>query len=375
MDLIQRLLFDSEFSPHAVCLLWRPDLLLLHGGADALIALAYFTIPIVIVRATRVRPDLIDPRLAKLFAAFILTCGLSHVAGLATLWLPIYGIEGAIKMVTALVSLYTAYRLAVLFPQFVSLPSRAELARAEAQALMTEREARATKAENQRLADFAHTASHDLRAPLRNVTAISGFLREDLAERGVKDPEIDEHIDLMAGQIEQMENLTQDLLDYARSGSASGELEELDLREVVEKTVDLVLPPEGFHVATEGDLGGVHANRVEVELILRNLIGNAIKHHDREAGRIVIRALGLRDGHFRFEVEDDGPGIPGDAKERIFQPFTKLKTGRSAPGSGLGLATVKLALEARGGTISARSGADGRGAIFTVDLGQPAMAL
>ena len=140
MDNLQSYLFGAEFIPHAVCLLWRPDLLFLHGGSDLMIAVAYFTIPAVILKAVRARPDLMNKQVAALFAAFILACGLSHVAGLVTLWLPLYGFQGLIKLTTALVSIYTAYMIVRLLPGFLSLPSKQELAQKEAALIVEARE-------------------------------------------------------------------------------------------------------------------------------------------------------------------------------------------------------------------------------------------
>ncbi|MEO6377061.1 MAG: sensor histidine kinase, partial [Caulobacteraceae bacterium] len=100
-------LFDTaRFTPHGFCLLWRPDLVFLHVVSDAVIALSYFAIPVAIGIFVKRRLDL-EPehrRIAVLFAIFITACGLTHVAGIVTLWAPYYGIQALIKVVTAIVS-------------------------------------------------------------------------------------------------------------------------------------------------------------------------------------------------------------------------------------------------------------------------------
>ena len=128
LDYILELFGSAQFVPHAVCLLWRPDLLIMHGSSDVMIAGAYFAIPILIVRAVRARPDLLNRQVAWMFAAFITACGLSHLAGLITLWVPAYGFQGVIKVATAAVSIYTAWQLARLMPGFLALPTTEQMA-------------------------------------------------------------------------------------------------------------------------------------------------------------------------------------------------------------------------------------------------------
>jgi PAS domain S-box-containing protein len=119
------------FMPHGMCLLWRPELMGLHIVSDALIALAYFTIPFAILRFVRGRTDL-EPKhraLALLFAAFIAFCGMTHVVSIIVLWVPIYIIEGWLKAVTAIASVATAGFLTALVPQVLRLPSAESMRR------------------------------------------------------------------------------------------------------------------------------------------------------------------------------------------------------------------------------------------------------
>ena len=124
------LLGAAAFVPHGYCLLWRPDLVALHAVSDGVTAIAYFSIPAAILVFLSRRPDLDYPGLAALFATFILACGLTHVADLTTLWWPIYGVEGLMKAVTALVSITTAAVVWRLIPHALTLPSPAQLRQA-----------------------------------------------------------------------------------------------------------------------------------------------------------------------------------------------------------------------------------------------------
>lgn len=121
----------QTFMPHGMCLLWRPELLLLHVASDALIAAAYFAIPFGIAAFVRGRHDL-EPRhraVAVLFAAFITLCGFTHVASIVVMWYPYYTSEGWLKAATATVSVVTAgYALAII-PALLRLPSAKALQR------------------------------------------------------------------------------------------------------------------------------------------------------------------------------------------------------------------------------------------------------
>src|SRR6202023_1714370 len=119
----ERILDSSMFSPHGLCLLWEPELIWLHVGSDALIAMAYFSIPFALAIFVSKRRDLKFGWVYWAFGVFILACGLTHVLSIYTLWVPIYGIEGLVKAVTAAASLFTAGALWPLLPKILTIPS------------------------------------------------------------------------------------------------------------------------------------------------------------------------------------------------------------------------------------------------------------
>lgn len=119
--------------PHGHCYLWDPGLVGLHVASDALIAIAYFSIPLALIHFVRQRKDLPYPWLFQLFGAFIIACGLTHVMEIWTLWHPIYWVSGILKASTAIISLTTAIALIPVIPQALLLPSRQELEQAKNQ--------------------------------------------------------------------------------------------------------------------------------------------------------------------------------------------------------------------------------------------------
>ena len=127
MDALQAFVFASSYIPHGHCYLWQQSLVSLHVMSDALIAIAYFSIPVMLVYFVRKRADVPFRGVFFLFGLFIVSCGTSHLASIWTLWYPAYWIEGVIKAITALVSLYTALTLFPVLPQALALPSPEKL--------------------------------------------------------------------------------------------------------------------------------------------------------------------------------------------------------------------------------------------------------
>jgi hypothetical protein len=155
-------IFDNaDLSPHGFCLLWRPELIWLHITSDSIIALSYYSIPLELTYFVIERRDLVFGWMFWLFSIFILACGTTHVFEILTLWYPLYGVEGAIKLATALASIITAAILWPLLPRALALPSPAMLAQ-------TNQELSAQIAErNQALATLRESEERALSETLR----------------------------------------------------------------------------------------------------------------------------------------------------------------------------------------------------------------
>jgi PAS domain S-box-containing protein len=150
----------ADFTPHGFCLAWDPGLIWLQAGSDLLITAAYYSIPAALLVFLRRRKDLAFRPVFGLFAAFILACGTTHLFAVITLWQPVYWLDGAVKAVTAALSIATAIVLWPLIPRALALPSATEL-----------------RALNQRLAhevaerDAAMHQLHESQAKLRQLYA------------------------------------------------------------------------------------------------------------------------------------------------------------------------------------------------------------
>lgn len=117
----------DTLSPHGICLFWRPELIWTHVAADALIGLAYFSIPLALAVFVRSRPDVRFGWVVWMFVAFIMLCGVTHFISIWTLWHPDYAIEAVVKAATAIASVATALALWPLLPKIIALPSPASL--------------------------------------------------------------------------------------------------------------------------------------------------------------------------------------------------------------------------------------------------------
>ena len=212
---------------------------------------------------------------------------------------------------------------------------------------------------NEELEQFAYVASHDLKAPLRGIENLVSWIEEDL--EGSLDGDVKTNMDLLKSRVRRLESLLDDLLAYSRAGRADVAFSEVDTRALVEELTALVSPPEGFSIAASDDLPTLKAAKAPLTQALQNLIGNAIKHHDRPAGgHVWVDALPAAD-MVEFVVTDDGAGIPQEFRERVFGMFQTLKPRDEVEGSGMGLAIVRKLVERQGGKVWLTEGRKGRG--------------
>jgi PAS domain S-box-containing protein len=212
---------------------------------------------------------------------------------------------------------------------------------------------------NRELDRFAYVASHDLKAPLRAIDNLSKWIETDAADV-LPDPSR-EHLNKLRGRVHRMERLLDDLLAFSRAGRIQHVAERVDGSLLVRNVFELLAPPPEFRLLAD-DLPVLETQRVPLETVMRNLIGNAIKHHHKADGCISVTAEDLGD-LVEFRVSDDGPGIAPAFHERIFELFQTLQPRDQLEGSGMGLAIVKKTVESMGGTITVESEA-GQGAAF-----------
>jgi PAS domain S-box-containing protein len=216
------------------------------------------------------------------------------------------------------------------------------------------------KRSNRDLEDFAYIASHDLKTPLSGIKSCALWLEEDLHDLSDESRQL---LGLMRSRINRMERLLDDLLTYSRVGRTDTAASEIRLADIFAGIIEVLNPPAHIQVRIEGELSVIVPASAQLEQVLRNLIDNAIKHHDKQNGEVVLS--GKRVGDFvEFVVRDDGPGILPQFHDKIFQLFQTLKRRDEVEGSGMGLALVKKLVQQQNSCITVHSQGNGTGTEF-----------
>ncbi len=204
---------------------------------------------------------------------------------------------------------------------------------------------------NKDLDEFAYVASHDLRSPLEGINKLAKWIHEDNADLPDKSKR---HLEQMQRRIGRLANLLDDLLQYSRARRREYHVRSVDTGQLARDVAELSGHCKGFTVSIAPDMPTLVTAKTPLEQVLRNLISNAIKHHDRPDGTVKV-SCHPNGKLVEFEVSDDGPGIDPQFHDQIFKMFTTLKPRDEVEGSGMGLAIIKKLVERYGGKITVHS--------------------
>ncbi len=200
---------------------------------------------------------------------------------------------------------------------------------------------------NQDLEDYAAIISHDLKAPLRGMRYIADDIASSI-ELGDTQASLN-HLRKLQDQSQRMSQLMSALLDYASVGHKVDIIEPVDTNALVRETVQSLSHLAGMNIEIMGTWPLIDTLRAPLDLVIRNLVDNAIKHHDQQTGHIVVTGE-LEQSNLVISVEDDGPGIDPKNHTAVFLPFRTLAT-KGADGRGMGLALIKRTIDTVGGTL------------------------
>lgn len=224
---------------------------------------------------------------------------------------------------------------------------------------------------NEELTNFAYVVSHDLKAPLRAISALADWLSTDYADKF--DAEGKEHMRLLISRVHRMSGLIDGILQYSRIGRVKETPMLVDLNRLVRDVIHLLAPPAGIDIVVEAALPSVMTEPVRIQQVFQNLISNAIKYMDKPEGKIRIGCVD-DGGSWRFSVADNGPGIEQRHFERIFQLFQTLAPRDRVESTGVGLSLVRKILEMYNGRVWLESRV-GEGTTFYFILPKPAKAV
>ncbi len=217
---------------------------------------------------------------------------------------------------------------------------------------------------NKELKDFAYIISHDLKAPLRGIKTVTGWLRDDYSDKLDKDGK--EQLDLLLSRVERMHNLIDGVLQYSRAGREESREELVNLNDLVPEAIDMVLPPGNIEISIENELPTIKCDRIRVFQVFQNLLSNAVKYMDKEHGTIKVNCE-QEGGCWKFGVSDNGPGIEEKHYERIFRMFQTLTPKDKFESTGVGLTVVKKIIQLYGGKVWVESKL-GQGSTFFFTL-------
>ncbi len=228
------------------------------------------------------------------------------------------------------------------------------------------RRERELEASNERLAQFAYAASHDLQEPLRMVTSYLQLLERRYADE--LDSDAEEFIAFAVDGAERMGDMIDALLEYSRVETRGEPLEPVDLEatlEAVRRDLELQIEESDAEI-TADSLPRVRGDENQLRQVFQNLLSNAIQYSGDEPPRIRVTAE-RADSMWRVSVGDEGIGIdPGD-QERVFEVFQRLHSHEEHSGTGIGLALCRRIVERHGGEIRLDS-EPGEGATFSFTL-------
>jgi PAS domain S-box-containing protein len=217
---------------------------------------------------------------------------------------------------------------------------------------------------NKELDQFAYIVSHDLKAPLRAINNLSEWIEEDLGESASSD--IKTNLNLLRGRTHRLQALVDGILEYSRIGKIHLKTDLVDTDKLLQDLMDNLDVPRNFKIIKKNKLPVIPVNRFRIEQVFMNLIGNAIKYHDKESGIIEIDYEKTNDFH-QFSVADDGPGIALEFHEKVFMIFQTLQPRDTVESTGVGLSIVKKIIDEIGGKVWIES-LPGKGAKFIFNI-------
>lgn len=214
---------------------------------------------------------------------------------------------------------------------------------------------------NQNLDAFAHTVSHDLRAPLQNINGIATAL-EACLEAGQLE-EAAYVFPMLRQQTQKMDRLITSILAYSLAGHGNLPKKALDLQVLLHQVIASLNVPATFRIEIQDNLPVLYTQEIYLYQVFSNLISNAVKYHDKPEQALLQISYDPKPDFLYFTVEDNGPGIPADKHGQLFNMY---EMGHSFPredSSGLGLSIVRKLVQEKGGSIWVES--SGRGCRFT----------
>jgi light-regulated signal transduction histidine kinase (bacteriophytochrome) len=196
--------------------------------------------------------------------------------------------------------------------------------------------------------DFVYIISHDLKAPLRAVKALTDWLAADYADKFDGDGK--EQLRLLVSRVNRMQNLLDGVLQYSRIGRITEDKVQINLNELLPEIIEVLVPPTNIHITIQNQLPVIVSEPTRIRQVFENLLINAVRFMDKPEGSIKVECQ-EEGGFWKFSVSDNGPGIAEEHFEKIFRLFQTLQAKDQFESTGVGLTLVKKIVELYGGKV------------------------
>lgn len=206
---------------------------------------------------------------------------------------------------------------------------------------------------NKQLENFTNTIAHDLKTPLAGMISLVYLLQMNEQIQTIDD--VKEEMEMLSKLSVNMSDMISSMLEESRKKDSDQKLEEIKVPELINQIIQLLRPAPNMKILFEYDLPTLYTKKHQLQQVFQNLIGNALKYIEKQEGQIFI---GGKDKGFYYEffVQDNGPGIPENSLERIFNKYETANVISNIDSStGIGLNTLKTIIEEQGGKIWVKS--------------------
>ncbi|WP_223826710.1 PAS domain-containing sensor histidine kinase [Flagellimonas sp. S3867] len=202
------------------------------------------------------------------------------------------------------------------------------------------------EASNKGLQEYAHIVSHDLKSPLRSVSALATWMYDDYKDA------LDENgrynLKMMQEKIEGMDKLISGILKYSTVNSDTLDNTNVDVNEVIREIEEIIYIPENVKIKTKKNLPSIKADKTKIHQLFQNFLSNAVVNIDKKDGLVEIDYKEDQT-HWEFSIKDNGVGIPKEYHEKIFQIFQSI--GNNERSTGIGLSIVKKIIDRYRGKV------------------------
>ncbi len=215
--------------------------------------------------------------------------------------------------------------------------------------------------------EVVYHIAHDLNAPVKALSLLADWIREDMDPALVQSPAVTQHLDDMKTQTARLQRMLKALLAYSRAARPNSPPMQVALRDLIAETVERLGLQRRFVVRLALGVTHLHVPRDDFAAMLEALIDNAGRHHDKAHGMLTITSH-AHDDRVCLRLTDDGPGIAQRYHQRIFDLMTTLQPRDDVDTSGVGLALARKVAVSMGGSVQVTSSEHRRGSTFEVVL-------